>query len=605
MPRSLLRTTSCKNRSQSVMGGEGAAELAKLKEENAQLKSKAADLQSQLKQTERDKIQLQTSYEEALQALADSEAKREISEKELKLAQDQMGSMWRQLESLHKKIDGMSPPVTSGENSMVNETSLELQCTLCREKIRMQDLESHSRACSSPQPRLSRSNSKKVLSSSPSKMPSHPPPKTSAGVVAKPRQKEPETEYLIISVTRSPPGTTDLSPFKIITKTNCPQFPATVLEVNRSQNDFQWLYDALQYSCPERIVPPLKPPISLDATMLEFQRFLSRIAAHKTLCKHHLFIAFLSGTSEEMKSIKAKHSPYRRGEQVQYKPAVGRDTNSGPLVATKEYLTTLEQNLLGLANHLEQSMRRKTSNERTAHWFRAVCESEPADTYLKAATSNLARTCDAMESHHGDSEDTLLIHNLQSIADYVRAALGLLRRVESAVDKFLYWDEEMSLMDAVAVETSSEAAEETEDATLYDDSGVSDVTSSSEGHVTNRMSAHVNSDNLTLENSCSEKLALASKYCTDAKDYLEMMCQGLSAELSQFDLQKELELKQVFIEYAARQLGRHEKCQGKWFAMKFILDVAVAPSNRAIEFSRQQASQETTMAGHTSKTAVS
>eukprot|EP00731_Ephydatia_muelleri_P011936 Em0006g830a len=34
---------------------------------------------------------------------------------------------------------------------------------------------------------------------------------------------------------------------------------------------------------PKRVVPPLKPPISLDATVSEFQRFLSRIAAHKVL----------------------------------------------------------------------------------------------------------------------------------------------------------------------------------------------------------------------------------------------------------------------------------------------------------------------------------
>ena len=72
-------------------------------------------------------------------------------------------------------------------------------------------------------------------------------------------------------------------------------------------------------------------------------------------------------------SVKAKYRPPRHDDQVQYKPAVGRDTNSGPLVATKEYLTTLQQNLLGLASHLEQSMRRKTSSEGTAHWFRCVC----------------------------------------------------------------------------------------------------------------------------------------------------------------------------------------------------------------------------------------
>lgn len=38
-----------------------------------------------------------------------------------------------------------------------------------------------------------------------------------------------------------------------------------------------------------------------------------------------------------------------------------------------------------------------------------------------------------------------------------------------------------------------------------------------------------------------------------------MMCRDLSSELNQFDLQKELELKQILMEYAARQLERHEK----------------------------------------------
>jgi len=101
-----------------------------------------------------------------------------------------------------------------------------------------------------------------------------------------------------VNVTRTPPGTTELAPFKIVTKTNMSQFTQSPVEVHRSQGDFQWLYDALQEACPERIVPPLKPPISLDATMSEFQRFLSRIAAHKTLRKHHLFVVFVSGTAE-------------------------------------------------------------------------------------------------------------------------------------------------------------------------------------------------------------------------------------------------------------------------------------------------------------------
>ena len=74
--------------------------------------------------------------------------------------------------------------------------------------------------------------------------------------------------------------------------------PQPAMEVHRSQSDFQWLFEALQEASPERIVPSLKPPISLDATMSEFQRFLTRVSAHKVLRKHHLYIVFLTGTAE-------------------------------------------------------------------------------------------------------------------------------------------------------------------------------------------------------------------------------------------------------------------------------------------------------------------
>jgi hypothetical protein len=117
------------------MAGEGGSELAALKLENSQLRAAIAEVQSRLKQCESDKLQLQTSYEQALQALADSEARKETSDKEMKLAQNQMSSMWKQLESLHKTIDGGSQAPPMGI-SLINEKSLQLHCTLCREKIR-------------------------------------------------------------------------------------------------------------------------------------------------------------------------------------------------------------------------------------------------------------------------------------------------------------------------------------------------------------------------------------------------------------------------------------------------------------------------------------
>ena len=89
---------------------------------------------------------------------------------------------------------------------------------------------------------------------------------------------------------------------------------------------------------------------------------------------------------------------------------------------TQDYLTTLEQNINGLVSHLEQSVRRKASAERTGHWFRAISESEPDDTYLKTAAADLSRTCEATEGQQTDSDETLFIHNLQSVADFVRAS---------------------------------------------------------------------------------------------------------------------------------------------------------------------------------------
>ena len=74
-------------------------------------------------------------------------------------AHDQISSMWKELESLRKQVEGGSTheaePIplaqinehhggmengrmgsTSSNNSIINESFLELQCTLCKEKIK-------------------------------------------------------------------------------------------------------------------------------------------------------------------------------------------------------------------------------------------------------------------------------------------------------------------------------------------------------------------------------------------------------------------------------------------------------------------------------------
>ena len=57
------------------------------------------------------------SYEEALTALADSEAKQETGARELKMAYSQIASLWAELQQMRKQIDGSA--TTNGSERLV------------------------------------------------------------------------------------------------------------------------------------------------------------------------------------------------------------------------------------------------------------------------------------------------------------------------------------------------------------------------------------------------------------------------------------------------------------------------------------------------------
>lgn len=99
---------------------------------------------------------------------------------------------------------------------------------------------------------------------------------------------------------------------------------------------------------------------------------------------------------------------------------------------------------------------------------------------------------------------------------------------------------------------------------VYDDSGVSSVSESStnsnlSGDKMGGSSPMIDGHKSFSEDSIGEKWAQASSNCADAKEYLEMMCRDLSEELAQFDLRKEQELKQVFLDMSNSQLEKNEK----------------------------------------------
>lgn len=64
--------------------------------------------------------------------------------------------------------------------------------------------------------------------------------------------------------------------------------------------------------------------------------------------------------------LRAKFRPRLPSEEP-YRPTQGRDTSSGALVATKDYLSSLECNILGLVNHLQSRTSDTVQREGKSH----------------------------------------------------------------------------------------------------------------------------------------------------------------------------------------------------------------------------------------------
>jgi len=64
---------------------------------------------------------------------------------------------------------------------------------------------------------------------------------------------------------------------------------------------------------------------------------------------------------------------------------------------------------------------------------------------------------------------------------------------------------------------------------------------------------------------------------------LEHLCKELSSELAHFDWRKEVELREILIEYSALKSEHFEKVQSKWFGVKLMVEAPVAAEARAIK----------------------
>ncbi|EDO49348.1 predicted protein [Nematostella vectensis] len=409
-------------------------------------------------------------------------------------------------------IDG-KPRSSSGEDDLM------LSCTLCSEKIRVSELASHSRICSAQD-----GHAKPKLTKQPS-TPSGSPDMLRVNVTYSETDEKNET-------------------FKVVTKTTLPNYEFPLYEVHRSEAHFEWLQAAMQDSLPERIVPPLVKQTSLNGKIKEFQRFLSRICAHKDLKNDGWLHLFLTGFNEELDEAKTQLD--RRKASTDGAPQIisdrqGYDPNA-PVYKCKRYFESLHTNLQGLIDQLQTTMEEKIPevqrSEGLGVWFKAIADGEPTETYLKTASAALSQIFSELTKK--EPEENVIINDLISINEYVKGAQDLLERVEVAVDTFLFWDAEVR-----ACEDRQESP-----------------TGSGE----------------TL----TQRWAKANSNSAQAKETLERTCQDLAFELSHFDLRKEMELREVLIEYSSLRSEHYEKVQSKWFGVKFMVEAQIAADVRAV-----------------------
>ena len=75
---------------------------------------------------------------------------------------------------------------------------------------------------------------------------------------------------------------------------NMVQFTKSQYEVCRSAGDFTWFHTALLESCPERIIPPLTPPVSLDGEYHTLTHSLTHTLTYSLTHSHTLSLTLLT-----------------------------------------------------------------------------------------------------------------------------------------------------------------------------------------------------------------------------------------------------------------------------------------------------------------------
>lgn len=442
--------------SPAIDGDESQDNIFKLKGERDRLAEELEQLKRKLDEAYKENATLHERYYAVGETVVSTKEELAITQQSLIEEQERSHQYQKQLEDIKSQINKsgnksaiklldkiIQKEIKSHPNGLIQKTKSEsssddlmLSCALCHEKMRVDELATHSKVCSSKD--------------------KGKPPTTPT---------TPGTELLRVTVTCSETDEKNAT-FKVVTKTTQENFKFSDYEVHRSEGDFEWLQSALEEACPERIIPPMVSHSSLHGKMREVQRFLSRICAHKVLKKHHLLNLFLTGEGQDMQRAKEELEKRKRKGNSTANKGLKQDhcDQNAPVVKCQRYLEQFATNLDGLITHLQDCLNKNTIDG-PGVWFKSMADFEPAETYLKVATAALSKICIELENDRETAEEKLIVNDLKSVYHYVKSAEGLLQRVQAAVETFLFWDEEVRAYEQREKPSSEDSTDNSSDQT--------------------------------------------------------------------------------------------------------------------------------------------
>eukprot|EP00053_Salpingoeca_punica_P016763 m.159392 g.159392 ORF g.159392 m.159392 type:complete len:754 (+) comp17037_c0_seq2:284-2545(+) len=286
-----------------------------------------------------------------------------------------------------------------------------IRCAVCSQMISVEKLDSHTNECKQAQ--IKNDESKQMLQV---------------------MLTDPE-------VARS----TGLLMFKVVTRTNIPEYAGRSFQVRRSVADFVWLSNAMRSLFPTRIVPPmptlqLKPEdlaseARLAANTANLQRFIARLTNHQELRRQRPLRVFLTALSKDLDAIKAEILPTESvfeesDPSFETDIVIGRTMRN--LVATQEAFSALASRFEYKSAMALQAARDYRKDHEV---FTVLARSGTSESYINQSGSVVASMFSSLANVLAGEHDVFqgLKHSTESIVDYSASACALVHKLDLTI----------------------------------------------------------------------------------------------------------------------------------------------------------------------------